>query len=209
MIKLSRPQDAEPLLREARTLVTGAAAPAVVAALHADLATVLEARGELAQASDELIAGFHLLGKRHVRERTLLWQYLNQLGRIHLRLNKLEQAKEFFENARAQAKQVDSLVGESRAIVNLAVLSAAKDPSRALVLLDEASELAQRAGDHIGVLRIRYNRALIVRGQGDPSAAKELEAVVEGSREAGWREGEALAVQALAAQRGARPSAPR
>jgi serine/threonine-protein kinase len=197
----SRPTEAEAALLEARALGEGLAQPGFLVGLNADLASALEAKGELAKAAELLVGGLQELGtKRGAKQAHQLWQYLNQLGRIHLRLGKVEQAREYFESARTRARAADSDAGEARAMVNLAVLAAQqRDAARALALLDEALELVEKTGDAVGRVRIRHNRGLVLRSRGEAAQAKaSFEAAASEARELGWREGEALASQALA-----------
>jgi serine/threonine-protein kinase len=197
--KLSRLPDAEKDLSEALKLVPpGAENATLTAALRADLASVLEAKGDFGGASKLLVDGLSLIGNKKLEDRHLLWQYLNQLGRLHLRMGQLPKAGEFFESARNQARTAESPLGESKVLTNQAVMAAQqKDLGQAMRLFDEAKELAEQAGDRIGVLRIRYNRARVLLGGPRAGEAQtELMQVAEGARLIGWREGEALATQA-------------
>ncbi len=196
--KLSRHAEAEKLLNEALGKVTAQEHPQLMAELRADVASVLEAKGDFSQASQQLLEGMKLMSTRRAESGHLMWQYLNQLGRLHLRMQKLTEAQEFFVNARAQAQLQQSPFGESKVVANLAVLAAQKkDDTAALSLFDEARALADRAGDRIGVLRVRYNRARLLRSMGHAEEAmNELNDVVAASQAIGWREGEALAASA-------------
>jgi tetratricopeptide (TPR) repeat protein len=197
--RLTRLSEAEADLQKAMSLSPALAAPQLAGMLRADLAGVLEAKGDLAGASKLLIEGLSYLSNRKLDDKNLLWQYLNQLGRIHVRLGKLLEASEFFDSARAQAKAAQSPLGESRVVSNLAVLAATrKDAAQALALFDESRQLAEEAGDRLGVLRARYNRARLLLANRAEEAKSELRAVAEEARAMGWREGEAMAAQALA-----------
>lgn len=196
--RLTRLSEAEADLQKAMSLSPALAAPQLAGMLRADLAGVLEAKGDLAGASKLLIEGLSYLSNRKLDDKNLLWQYLNQLGRIHVRLGKLLEASEFFDSARAQAKAAQSPLGESRVVSNLAVLAATrKDAAQALALFDESRQLAEEAGDRLGVLRARYNRGRLLLATRPDEAKNELRAVAEEARAMGWREGEAMAVQAL------------
>ncbi|MCC6336727.1 MAG: protein kinase [Myxococcales bacterium] len=196
--RLTRLPEAEADLQKAVSLVPAASAPQLAASLRADLASVLEARGDLNTAAKLLVEGLSWLSNRKLEDKHLLWQYLNQLGRIHVRLGKLVEAGEFFDSARNQAKVVHSVLGESRVVSNLAVLAASrKDVGQAMTMFDEARQLAEEAGDRLGVLRARYNRARMQLTVRPEEAKVELKAVADEARALGWREGEALAVQAM------------
>ena len=196
--RLTRLAEAEADLQKAVALAPPTSAPQLAASLRADLASVLEARGNLNTAARLLVEGLSWLSNKKLEDKHLLWQYLNHLGRLHVRLNKLTEAGEFFDSARAQAKLVQSVLGESRVVSNLAVLAAQrKDVGQAMALFDEARQLAEEAGDRLGVLRARYNRARMQLSLRPEEAKVELKSVAEAARSLGWREGEALAVQAL------------
>ncbi len=198
MSKLSKHADAEKLLSEALSKVTAQDNAQLVAELRADIASVLEAKGDFSLASQHLLEGMKVMGNKRNEAGHLMWQYLNQLGRLHLRMQKMTEAQEFFVNARAQAQMQQSAFGESKVVANLAVLAAQKkDEAQALQLFDEARALADKAGDRIGVLRVRYNRARLLKGLGRAEeASNELNEVIVASQAIGWREGEALAASA-------------
>jgi tetratricopeptide (TPR) repeat protein len=198
LMRLTRVAEAEADLSRALALVPSGAAPQLAASIRADLASALEARGDVNGAAKLLIDGLAYLANKKLEDKHLFWQYLNHLGRIHVRLSKLTEAGEFFTAARAQAKTVQSVVGESRVVSNLAVLAAQKkDTAQAMALFDEARQLAEEAGDRLGVLRARYNRARMMLASRAEEAKTELKNVADEARALGWREGEALAVQAL------------
>jgi serine/threonine protein kinase/tetratricopeptide (TPR) repeat protein len=200
--RLTRLTEAEADLTKATSLVPALAAPQLAGALRADLASVLEARGDLAAASKLLIEGLSFLSNRKLDDKNVLWQFLNQLGRIHVRLGKLSEAGEFFDSARVQAKAAQSMLGESRVVSNMAVLAAnRKDVAQSLAMFDESRQLAEDAGDRLGVLRARYNRGRLLLATRADEAKVELRVVVDEARAIGWREGEAMALQALGANR--------
>ncbi len=203
LLKLSKVAEALAVLQQAQRLSGGARTPLLSAHLAADVASALEAKGEVPAAARTLLDGLGLLGQAGERERDLLCQYLNQLGRVHLRMQKLAEAKEFFTSARDKARFAESLVGESNAVANLAVCAASVgDAGPALELFSESLKLAEKSGDVIGAARVRFNLAKVLQTQGkDQAAASELTAVLSVAREVGWREGEAAAVQALQAAR--------
>jgi serine/threonine protein kinase/tetratricopeptide (TPR) repeat protein len=208
--RLSRLQEAQTCLRDALALLTSGENETLVANLRSDLAGVMEARGELGAATAMLLDGLALVSTQRVKDPHLLWQYLNGLGRLHLRAGKLQPAEEFFENARQRAKQVGSEAGESKAVANLAVARAQRgDRASALSLFGEAVQLAEKAGDRLGILRVLYNRARVMMATEPAAAQADLDVVLDEARDIGWREGEALAARAQEELRGPRPSAPR
>ncbi|MBL9038831.1 MAG: protein kinase [Archangium sp.] len=197
LTKLSRYGEAEAALKEALQHVASGEPATLVAHIRSDLANTLEAKGDLSGATTLLLDGLKLVSTKKVKDDHLLWQYLNGLGRLHLRAGKVQPAEEFFENARNRAKQVQSAVGESKAIANLAVARAQRgDAASALALFSEALELAEKAGDRLGALRVLYNRARVLMKSNPPKAMADLETVVEEARDIGWREGEGLASRA-------------
>ncbi|MBL8922726.1 MAG: protein kinase [Myxococcaceae bacterium] len=208
--RLSRLPEAQACLRDALALLAAGENETLVANLRSDLASVMEARGDLGAATAMLLDGLALVSTQRVKDQHLLWQYLNGLGRLHLRAGKVQPAEEFFENARQRAKQVGSDAGESKAIANLAVARAQRgDSASALALFGEAVQLAEKAGDRLGVLRVLYNRARVMMASNPAAAQADLDVVLDEARDIGWREGEALAARAQEELKGPRPSAPR
>ncbi len=202
-LRLSKVGEALHALQQAQRLSGGPRTPVLSAHLAADMASVLEAKGDVPGAARLLIDGMGLLAQAGDRDRELLWQYLNQLGRVHLRLQQVPKAKEFFDSARQKASEAESLVGESNAVANLAVCAASLgNVTGALELFTESLALAEKAGDVIGAARVRFNLAKVLQGQGkEQAAATELTTVLSVAREVGWREGEAAAVQAMQAMK--------
>jgi tetratricopeptide (TPR) repeat protein len=166
--------------------------------------------GDLAAATAMLLDGLPLVSSPRLKDPNLPWQYLNALGRLHLRAGKGPPAEEFFESARLRAKLAGSGAGEAKAVTNLAVARAQRgDAAAALTLLAEAMALAEQAGDRVGVLRVRFNRARVVLASSPATAMADLDAVLEQARDLGWREGEALAARAMDELKGARSPPPR
>ncbi len=208
--RLSRLPEATTSLREAQARLPAQGSETLQATLKVDLAGVLEARGDLAAATAMLLDGLPLVSSPRLKDPNLPWQYLNALGRLHLRAGKGPPAEEFFESARLRAKLAGSGAGEAKAVTNLAVARAQRgDAAAALTLLAEAMALAEQAGDRVGVLRVRFNRARVVLASSPATAMADLDAVLEQARDLGWREGEALAARAMDELKGARSPPPR
>jgi len=199
LLKLSRPGEAEETLIGARGCLTGRDEPELEASLAADLAAAHEASGEYVLASNQLLDGLQRLWGAPPRDPDLMWRFLNQLGRIHLRAGETERAREFFENALDQAKQTSRRVGEARVATNLASLLAMEgDTERAEQRYEEALELSANAGDSIGVARVHANVGRLYLQLGRQNEAVErLQTSLRLAREVGWREGIATASQAL------------
>ncbi|MBI5543621.1 MAG: protein kinase [Deltaproteobacteria bacterium] len=210
LLKLSRLDEAGAALDEARICAAGHAGPELVTHLFADRAAVLEAKGQLPRAAEELLEGLRAFAGTPAGERDLMWRYLNQLGRIHLRLRQPEKARGFFENARGHASRAGSAVGESRAVANLAATVAALgDPRAALSMLGEALELADKGSDRLGIARLHNNAGRLLISMGELKAAQDrLESAKQLSEELDWPEGIAAASQALEALRARSPAAP-
>jgi serine/threonine protein kinase/tetratricopeptide (TPR) repeat protein len=208
--RLSRLPEATASLREAQAGLPAHGVETLQATLKVDLAGVLEARGDLAAATAMLLDGLPLVSSPRLKDPNLPWQYLNALGRLHLRAGKGPPAEEFFESARLRAKRAGSGAGEAKAVTNLAVAQAQRgDAAAALKLLSEAMALAEQAGDRVGVLRVRFNRARVVLASSPAAAMADLDAVLEQARDLGWREGEALAARAMDELKGVRSPPPR
>ncbi|MCA2980699.1 MAG: protein kinase [Myxococcaceae bacterium] len=208
--RLSRLPEATTCLREAQARLPAQGHETLSASLKVDLSGVLEARGELAAATALLLDGLPLVSSPRLKDPNLPWQYLNALGRVHLRAGKGPAAEEFFEAARQRARQAGSGAGEAKAVTNLGVARAQRgDSAAALTLLSEAMALAEQAGDRVGVLRVRFNRARVVMASNPAAAQADLDAVLEQARDLGWREGEAMAARAMDELKGARPPPPR
>ena len=197
LLKLSRVGQAEAALNDAMGLLAGSDATETKAAVVAEVAAAREAKGELSEAAALLLKGFQDVATSGARD--LVWRYLNQLGRLHLKLKQPAKAREFFESARAKARAANDPVGEAKAVANLAgTLSAQGDPGAALALFGQAQELAEKAGDRVGVARVHYNVGRLLASTGQRTeAAERLDTALRLSTEVGWREGIAAATQAL------------
>ncbi|MBI5547535.1 MAG: AAA family ATPase, partial [Deltaproteobacteria bacterium] len=199
LIQASRIAEAERALDEALRLVRHSRDPEALATVLGDQGAALEARGDLEGAAEKLTESFQTVGARPTRNQDFYWEHLNRLGRVYARLQNMVKAKEFFNLARDQARRVASLVGETKTVINLAgVVAAEGSPTDALALLDRALELALRSGDRVEQARIHYNAGrLLLTARRNGEARERLQLAAEAAREVGWREGLALAGQAL------------
>jgi tetratricopeptide (TPR) repeat protein len=199
-LKLSRPADAEASLTEAMSLVAATTTLETRAAIEAELAGAREARGDNAGATHLLLEALkRIAGGSRITDRDLLWKVLNQLGRVHLRIGEASKAKEFFENARAQAQKARSTPGEVKALTNLGgALATSGDAAGAQKTFGAALELANGLGDRIDVARIEYNLGRLALAQGRKSEAEQrLNSALLLANMVAWREGVAAATAAL------------
>jgi len=198
-LKLGRPTDAAATLAEAIRLWGPDANFELKAQLEVDLASAREALGDYAGATQLLLEALKRVAARKLTDRDLMWKALNQLGRIHLRVGQADKSREFFENAQAQAQRARSVVGEVKALTNLAsAFGTAGNVQRAEQLLLQAKDMAQKDGDRLDVARIDYNLGrLYLAGQRLAEASDRLRQSVELANQVGWREGAAAAAQAL------------
>lgn len=202
-LKLSRPAEAVKDLRAALALLTASDDGAMVVTLRTDLAGALEASGQLAPATAELMQAMQLMSARGPANPAALWPCLNQLGRVHLRLGKVPEAEAFFENALVSAQDCDSAAGQGRVLANQMVLAAQRgDKALTERLYAQALSHAREGGDRLGAIRVQYNHANFLRATGKAAEADgELREVALRSREIGWKEGEAMAAAARPAAR--------
>ncbi|RKH61775.1 serine/threonine protein kinase [Corallococcus aberystwythensis] len=198
-LKLGRVDDAEVRL----SMAQGAAGsePESEALVLCELARVREAKGETAAAVELLARAFQRMGNRTPHLADFYWENYLLLGRLQQRLGQLDRARVAFTRAVEQARSVGSAVGQARALSQLAGLRVlAGEPGQALSDLERALSLAEQGGDAQEAARIHFNAGrLLVAGGRVPDARGRLEQARERARVAGWREGEALAAQVLAA----------
>ncbi|MCP3170197.1 serine/threonine-protein kinase [Myxococcus qinghaiensis] len=198
-LKLGRVAAAEARLLAIRT--AAAADPEVLAWVLGEQARAREARGDVAGAVELLTQSFQRMGGRPARASDFYWEHLNLLGRLQLRLQQPEKARTSFTHASEQARATGHVVGQARALSNLAGLRVLSgEHAAALVELERALVLAEQGGDAQEAARIHYNVGRLLGAGGRVTEARErLERARERARLAGWREGEALATQALGA----------
>lgn len=206
-LKLGRVASAESRLQAIRE--AAAVDPEVEAWVLGERARVREARGDISGAVELLTQAFHRMGGRPARSADFYWEHLNLLGRLQLRLQQPEKARTSFTHASEQARAAGSLVGQARALSNLAGLRVlAGEHAPALTELERALTLAEQGGDAQEAARIHYNAGRLLSAGGRVAEARErLVRARERARLSGWREGEALATQALGALESQSPRA--
>jgi tetratricopeptide (TPR) repeat protein len=160
----------------------------------------LERQGKLGQAGDFLLEAVTINGQRELAEADtpwrirLLWEPLNQLGRLQLKLGRGQGAQKYFEKALDIAARLGDVHGEIAARANLASMYAGlNQTAQAFETLSEALALAGRVGDFRALSRLQYNLGLLYVSQ---NRWGEAQSSFTTSREAalslGWREGVAL-----------------
>lgn len=196
--KVSKPLDAVKDLRDALVVLSATDDLELVLAVRTELASALEAAGQLGPATAELLQVLQLGTSRNLTNPSALWQCLNQLGRVHLRLGKADEAASFFENALTAAEQAGSATGQGRVVANQMVVAAQRgDVALTERLYAQALSLAREGGDRLGAIRVQYNHANWLRTAGKQAEAEaELREVALRAREIGWKEGEAMAAAA-------------
>ncbi|WP_342376944.1 protein kinase [Myxococcus stipitatus] len=206
-LKLGRVASAEARLQAIRA--AAAVDPEVEAWVLGERARAREARGDISGAVELLTQAFHRMGGRAARAADFYWEHLNLLGRLQLRLQQPEKARTSFTRASEQARAAGSLVGQARALSNLAGLRVlAGEHAPALTELERALTLAEQGGDAQEAARIHYNAGRLLGAGGRVAEARErLVRARERARLSGWREGEALATQALGALEAQSPRA--
>lgn len=125
---------------------------------------------------------------------SLIWQTLNQLGRIRLRNRDAAGARKMFELAMRVVTQAQDIRGEVAVRANLAMLSefdGALDTAYQGLL--EALRLARRMSDPRAIAKLEYNRGLVLARQHRLEMAREaFTASLELAEDLDWREGIAL-----------------
>ncbi len=200
-LRLGRAPDAAQSIAEAQRLYGPDAGAELTASLEIDLASAKETLGDQVGATHLLLEALKRLAGKKLTDRDLMWKALNQLGRIHLKVGEVTKAIEFFQTARAQAQRALAVVGEVRALTNLAAaLGATGHTADAESTFQQALELARKECDAIDIARINFNLGRLAAAAGRlPEAKERLEEAVRVSNEVGWREGLASATQALEA----------
>jgi tetratricopeptide (TPR) repeat protein len=163
-------------------------------------AEVLERQGKLVQAAQVLLQVIEETESRGVDARhnawgpSLVWEPLNQLGRVRLKLGSAQGATQLFELALQVARDADDPRGEMRARGNLSAMctqqgrldAAQKHLTRALSLARQTGELRDQA-------KLEHNRGLLLRRQRRVEPARQaFEESMRLSRDLNWREGIAL-----------------
>ncbi len=200
-LRLGRAPDAVQSISEAQRLYGPDLPTEQQASLYVDLASAKEAMGDNAGATHLLLDALKAVAGRRLTDKDLMWKALNQLGRIQLKVGDPSKAMEFFQTARAQAQKALAVVGEVRALTNLAAAVGAQGHvSDSEKLFTEALELARKECDAIDIARISFNLGRLAAAGGRiDEARRRLDEAVRVANDVGWREGLASATQALEA----------
>jgi len=175
--------------------LTGSRLASFLAPAVEQLASVLEERGRLAEAAQEMSRAAALY--ESADDARALWRPLNALGRLYVRLGDKARAGDLLAAAHQAASAAQSSAGLTATAINRAALA---PPEEALRLLDEAAEIAAEAGDALSRARIAYNKGSIALSLGRiADGQKALDEAVRVASQVGWNDGIALAHRALAA----------
>ena len=169
------------------------------------LGDALERQGKLGPAAEVLIeavdlnSNLDLASADNPWRARLLWEPLNQLGRLRLRMGDNESAASSFERALDVADKLGDIQGELAVRGNIASLHAsAGDFGEAYTALGEARALARGIGDLKSTSRLEYNLGLLYAKQHRWEEARDaLEESRSLARSLRWREGIALTSEQL------------
>jgi serine/threonine-protein kinase len=191
LLRRARHRDAEELARRALKRPIDVEARATLWGLCAQ---ALEAQGRLTEASEAVRAAFAEMGGRPASDPDFYWSQLNLLGRLCLKVGDTTQARTFFEQAEAQARDVDSAAGIVKALSNRAVVHAhQREFDAAQAVLARALSWADDAGDLLGAAGVHYNRARLFADQQRFAPAQEaVDLAAALAVQIGWSEGVAL-----------------
>ncbi|MBA2662553.1 MAG: protein kinase [Bradymonadaceae bacterium] len=203
------PQLIEQLLRRAiaelrqahasATLDANTAIWLLLRALHL-MANVQEKQNRLVQAVELLIEAIDT-AKEHGIDATnnpwgpaLVWEPLNQLGRIRLKMGQYPGAEALFEAALLTSQECDDARGEIAAQGNLSALFTVQESyERAGHALQQAIKLARKVGNIRALAKLQHNRGLLLLRQRHNDVAREaFELSAQIARDLDWREGIAM-----------------
>ncbi len=163
------------------------------------LAHALEKSGKLAPAAEMLLEAIDIAERHALPANTawgprLLWEPLNQLGRIRLRLRELSGAASLFELALKSAQESQDLRGEMQVRANLSVLLAEQNRLDAAVrTAQQAVKIARSLQDLQSTARLRHNEGLLaLRQKRADLAADAFEESLRLSQDIDFREGIAM-----------------
>ena len=191
LLRRARHRDAEELARRALQRPIDVEARATLWGLCAQ---ALEAQGRLTEANEAVRAAFDEMGGRPAIDPDFYWSQLNLLGRLCLKMGHTAQARTFFEQAEAQAHDVDSAAGIVKSLSNRAVVHAhQREFDAAQAVLARALSWADDAGDLLGAAGVHYNRACLFADQQRYAPAQEaIDIAAALAVQIGWSEGVAL-----------------
>jgi serine/threonine protein kinase/tetratricopeptide (TPR) repeat protein len=164
------------------------------------MASVREKQGRLAQSAETLIEAIDLTERHHIPAKNnpwgpaLLWEPLNQLGRIRLRMGELGDTAKFFEIALKISGESNDLRGELAARANLSALWARSGKvDDAYSVLQEALAVARQVSDLHSLAKLQHNHGLLLIQQDRLELARDaFESSLVISTDLDWREGIAM-----------------
>jgi len=163
------------------------------------LAQAMEKAKRLAPAAEALLEAIELTERHGITESSpwgprLIWEPLNQLGRIRLLLKELSGAKSLFELALAATQESRDERGEMQVRANLSVLMVHENRLDAAVRsLQSSLKLARKLNDLQAVARLRHNEGLLaLRQRRSDLALEAFEESLALSENIDFREGIAM-----------------
>lgn len=163
------------------------------------LAQAMEKAKRLAPAAEALLEAIETTERHNITESSawgprLIWEPLNQLGRIRLLLKELSGAKSLFELALAATQESRDERGEMQVRANLSVLMAHENRLDAAVRsLQTSLKIARRLNDLQAVARLRHNEGLLaLRQRRSDLALEAFEESLALSETIDFREGIAM-----------------
>ncbi len=169
-------------------------------------ARILERQNKLAPATELALEGAGVIERGEIKPLDnpwgpqLVWETLNQLGRIRLRMGELPAARKVFELARRVVTESDDLRGKVEVGSNVAaVLTAEGDIERAYKELSDALRIARGLGDPLMLAKLELNRGNILRRQRRlDMAIQAFDDALVLANDLDWRDGIATASDQLA-----------
>ncbi len=164
------------------------------------MASTHEKAGRLVPAAKFALEGAELIERGELDALSnpwgpsLVWEILNQLGRIRLRTGELDGARRMFELALRVVNDADDPRGEVAVRANLSALLAHEGAlDDAYQSLSSALRTARRLSDARAIARLEHNRGLLlVRQKRMQMASEAFEESLRLSNDLDWREGIAM-----------------
>ena len=171
------------------------------------LAEIYEKQNNLTRSAEVLLEAIEVIERRSLDARhnpvgpSLIWQPLNQLGRVRTKSQDLQGASSMFELAMSSARRFEDALGEIAVRGNFAALRGMQGRfDEALDHIDAALKLARESGQLRDEAKLLFNQALVLSRQRHIEPAVELLRQSEQlCRELDWREGLAMALSQLKA----------
>lgn len=169
------------------------------------LATTLEKQSKLTLAMQTLLDVIDFIESRELSATdnplgpSLIWEPLNQLGRVRLKNQDMQGAHKMFELALNSVKHFDDQLGEITVRGNMATLFGLQERyEEGIRQLQTALGLARKSGQVRDVAKLLHNQGIIqVRQRRHEQARVSLEESEQICRELDWREGIAMNVNQL------------